>query len=197
MEVSDNKKSNVPPASSSELTGMQSVRATFKLSKRTIKTINVVAAQLGIRQKSLFDHLMEDPESLEAVADEVKQTSPEVPEGVYKTYVVSRKSLTVLEKVCKTRKAHRDMLIEYSVQRLKPIIDREREKQTKRKEILSEFRQMVHREQQLLEKAGDLLDADDLVLNRLASAIANSVTAYQHMAEFVKKGEDLEALRHT
>lgn len=187
-----NKDVNLPPASSRELTGMQSVRATFKLSKRTIKTINLVAAQLGIRQKSLFDHLMEDAENLKAVADEILQTDPVEKDRIQKTYVISRKSLTRLEKVCQVSNAPRDILIEYSVQRLMPIIEKEQEKQKKRKEIANEFKILVQQSQRLLEKSGELLDKDDLVFNRLASSIAYSINAYQHMAEYIKKGEDLE-----
>ena len=192
MKKFKNKDVNLPPASSSELTGMQSVRATFKLSKRTIKTINVVAAQLGIRQKSLFDHLMDDAENLKAVADEIQQLDPVAKERIQKTYVISRKSLTRLKKVCQVSNASRDILIEYSVQRLMPIIEEEQEKQVKRKEIINEFKQLIQQGQQLLEKSGQLIDEDDVVFNRLASAIAYSANAYQHMAEYVKKGEDLE-----
>ncbi|MBC2717180.1 MAG: hypothetical protein HF978_17890 [Desulfobacteraceae bacterium] len=192
MKKFKNKDVNLPPASSLELTGMQSVRATFKLSKRTIKTINVVAAQLGIRQKSLFDHLMDDAESLKAVADEIQQVDPVAKERIHKTYVISRKSLTCLEKISQTSNAPRDILIEYSVQRLMPIIEKEQEKQKKRKEIVNEFRQLVQQGQQLLEKSGELLDEDDAVFNRLASAIVYNVNAYQHMAEYVKKGEGLD-----
>ena len=35
-------------------------RTTFRLSERTINVVSIVASHLGIRQKSLFDHLMED-----------------------------------------------------------------------------------------------------------------------------------------
>ncbi len=192
MKKFKNKDVNLPPASSLELTGMQSVRATFKLSKRTIQTINVVAAQLGIRQKSLFDHLMEDAEHLRAVADGIQRIDPDAKERIHKTYVISRKTLTRLEQVCQTSNASRDILIEYSVQRLKPIIAREQEKQIKRKEIANEFEQLIQQGQQLLEKSSVLLDEEDVVFNRLASAIAYSANAYQHMAEYVKKGEDLE-----
>lgn len=192
MDKFKKKDMNLPPASSSELTGMQSVRATFKLSKRTIKTINVVAAQLGIRQKSLFDHLMEDSESLNAVADEIQQTDPVAKERIHKTYVISRKSLTCLEKISQTSNASRDILIEYSVQRLMPIIEKEQEKQIKRKKIINEFKQLIKVGQKLLEESEDLLGEDDVISSRLASAIVYNANAYQHMAEYVKKGESLD-----
>ncbi len=192
MDQFKNKDVELPPASSRALTGMQSVRVTFKLSKQTIKTINIVAAQLGIRQKSLFEHLMEDADSLQAVADEIQQIDPDAEKRIHKTYVISRKSLTRLEKACRISNAHRDILIEYSVQRLMPIIEKEQEKQKKRKEIVNEFKKIVRQSRELLEKSGELLDEDDIVFNRLASAIAYSMNAYQHMAEYVKKGEGLE-----
>ena len=58
--------------SSSDLRGRQSVRATIKLSENAINTISVVAAHLGIRQKSLFDHLIEDRRSLGLMASGVE-----------------------------------------------------------------------------------------------------------------------------
>jgi hypothetical protein len=194
MEKFQNTNLNLPPASASELTGMQSVRATFRLSKQAIQTINVVAAQLGIRQKSLFDHLMEDAERLAAVANEIEQPISGVQERVQKTFVISRKTLTNLEQISQSSNAPRDMLIEYSVRRLQPIIEKEQEKQEKRKKIVKEFTQMMIEARQLLEKAGDLLDDDDPVFNRLAAAVNYSLNSHQHMAEFVKKGEDLASL---
>jgi hypothetical protein len=194
MEKFQSTNSNVPPASASDLTGMQSVRVTFKLSKQAIQTINVVAAQLGIRQKSLFDHLMEDAESLAAVANEIGHSLPGAQDRVHKTFVVSRKTLTILERVSQSSNAPRDVLIEYSVRRLQPIIEREQEKQKKRKEIVKEFKQMVLDARQLLKKAGDHLDEDDPIFSRLAAAVNYSLNSHQHMVEFVKKGEDLAAL---
>ena len=50
--------------STEDLRGKQSVRATFKLSPRAISAISVMALHLGIKQKSLFDHLMDDEAAL-------------------------------------------------------------------------------------------------------------------------------------
>ena len=51
---------SLPKTFTSDLRGRQSVRATFKLSEGCIEAISIVAAHLGIKQKSLFDHLVED-----------------------------------------------------------------------------------------------------------------------------------------
>ena len=111
-------------ASPSGLKGKQSVRTTFKLSEKTIAIVSIVAAHLGIKQKSLFDHLIEDFQSLCSIASEVQHTQPRKQTRIQKTYVISRKSLYSLEKVSNTYAASRDALIEYSVQRLLPIIQK-------------------------------------------------------------------------
>ncbi len=50
----------LPKPSSGDLRGRQSVRATFKLSAQAIDIISIISGHLGIKQKSIFDHLMED-----------------------------------------------------------------------------------------------------------------------------------------
>ena len=62
----------IPRTSSADLRGKQSVRATFKLSARAIEAMSIVAVHLGIKQKSLFDHLIEDMQSLKLIAREVE-----------------------------------------------------------------------------------------------------------------------------
>ena len=47
-----------------DLRGRQSVRATFRPSEDCIDAISILSAQLGIKQKSVFDHLMEDAQVL-------------------------------------------------------------------------------------------------------------------------------------
>jgi hypothetical protein len=61
----------LPKPSSGDLRGRQSVRATFKLSAQAIGILSIVSVHLGIKQKSIFDHLMEDGQSLTIIAQEV------------------------------------------------------------------------------------------------------------------------------
>ena len=56
---------------SSDLKGRQSVRTTFKLTPRSIDALSLLAGQLGIKQKSIFDHLVDDIRALTAVAREI------------------------------------------------------------------------------------------------------------------------------
>ena len=61
MNKTDNNQTDMnlsvsnPPAL--DLRGRQSVRATFRLSEDCIDAISILSAQLGIKQKSVFDHL--------------------------------------------------------------------------------------------------------------------------------------------
>ena len=125
---SKNSRDGLPLPSSSDLRGRQSVRATFRLSQRAIHAISVVSVHLGIKQKSLFDHLIDDPVTLELVADEIRSDDFRNLERVQKTFVISRRTLSCLEDAARIRGAPRDALVEYSIQRLIPVINRERER---------------------------------------------------------------------
>ena len=76
MEKTENNqvdiKKYVFKASAMDLRGRQSVRATFRLSEDCIDAISILAVQLGIKQKSVFDHLMEDDQVLKNVARELR-----------------------------------------------------------------------------------------------------------------------------
>ena len=60
-----------------ELRKKQSVRATFKLPQEIIDLLGVIAGQLGIKQKSLLDQLVEDTSLLVKLAQENEQSHEE------------------------------------------------------------------------------------------------------------------------
>src|SRR5210317_699216 len=93
--ISDNI--SLPLPSADDLRGRQSVRATFKLSSRAIDALSIVAVHLGIKQKSLFDQLIEDAGSLSLIANEMESEDFHALDRVQKTYVISRKTLRSLE----------------------------------------------------------------------------------------------------
>ena len=183
---------SLPRASSSDLKGKQSVRTTFKLSEKTIEAVSIVAAHLGIKQKSLFDHLIEDFQSLCSIASEVQQAAPRKQTRIQKTYVISRNSLYSLEKVSKDYAAPRDTLIEYSVRRLLPIIQRERERHEKRKEILPQLKRFLHKGKTLLADSKALLGEDDPVYAELYAAVSGCENAYRKIDAFMERGKRIE-----
>ena len=64
------KSMSVSNPSALDLRGRQSVRITFRLSEACIDAVSILSAQLGIKQKSIFDHLMEDAQVLKNMRSE-------------------------------------------------------------------------------------------------------------------------------
>lgn len=182
----------LPEASPADLKGKQSVRTTFKLSEKTIDAISIVAAHLGIKQKSLFDHLIEDFQSLCSIASEIQRSQPKIQNRIQKTYVISRKSLYSLDKVSNEYQAPRDTLIEYLVMSLLPIINRERTRHNTRKEILHELTAYVKTGKKILSRSKELLGEDDPVYANLATAITVCENARRKIEVFIERGKIIE-----
>ena len=175
-----------------DLRGRQSVRATFRLSEKAIEAMSIAAVHLGIKQKSLFDHLMEDTKALEMIARELQTEKYEPTSRVQKTYVLSRKTLSYLENACKRYETPRDALVELSIQRLIPLIEREKQKHRHRKELLNKMQQLILDGSQILEEADEKLGSEDPVYDRLEHAMHTMLGAYDTVKAFVEKGEVIE-----
>lgn len=182
----------LPLTSYSDLRGRQSIRATFKLSEKAIDAINIVSTHLGIKQKSLFDHLINDLRSLNAIGQGIQPDSYNNLNRIQKTYVLSRRTLSSLEEASKNFDTPRDALVEYSIKRLIPVIAEEREKHRKRKEVLGEMREYQRQGAKILKKSKELLGEDDPVYDELKTAMAVSNNARLNIESFVKKGEIIE-----
>jgi hypothetical protein len=176
----------------SDLRGKQSIRATFKLSEKSIEIISIVASRLGIKQKSLFDHLIDDIGSLSLIAQEFEHDTFHDLDRVQKTYVLSRKTLTSLEEVSKKYDAPRDALVEYSIKRLIPVVEEERERHLKRKRVLAEVAEYLEQGEELLKKSKDLLGEDDFFYEKLETSMKGMLNAYSSIAAFVEKGDLVE-----
>jgi hypothetical protein len=175
-----------------DLRGRQSVRATFKLTNICIEAISIVAGQLGIKQKSLFDHLFQDTETLRAIARKLKNSGPQPSNRVQKTYVLSRNALLSLEDIARNFNAPRDILIEYSIQRLMPVIANERKRHAQRKAIFQQAQQHLEAGRRLLKNAYAELGEEDPLTERLTAAIGVFESAYKQMAAFIEKTKDIE-----
>ena len=191
------KKSKEPSGSltiisSSGLRGRQSVRATFKLSSGCIEAISIVAAQLGIKQKSLFDHLAQDSESLNAIAREVQNARVRAENRVQKTYVISRKSLSLLDEISRSFNAPRDALVEFSVRRLLPVIDNEQKKYERRKAAFASIRRHLGHGRQLLETMIAELGEDDPVVAKMRSVMETYHGASRAIETFLERTSGIE-----
>jgi len=183
---------SLPLPSSSDLRGRQSVRATFKLTEEAISTVSIVATHLGIKQKSLFDHLIEDAGSLNLIARKIQAEAFDKLNRVQKTYVLSRKTMISLGEAAKKFSTPRDALVEYSIQRLLPIIIEEREKHKKRKAVLGEISEYLKMGENILKKSKMLLDEEDPVYDRFKSAVTACRNAHRDIRDFVEKSRIIE-----
>lgn len=176
-----------------DLRSRQSVRTTFKLSEATIHAVSIVAAHLGIKQKSLFDHLMDDIDSLGTSIPGMGESIANTTHGrLQKTYVISRRSLDLLERISKNLHTSRDVVVETCVQRLLPIIEAERVQHQKRKGVLVELRKQSAQALELLQKTQALLGEEDPVTEKIATAASAIQAALEQVANFVERGRIIE-----
>ena len=182
----------LPRPTPKDLRGRQSVRATFKLSAKAIETMSIVAVHLGIKQKSLFDHLIEDVKSLKLIAREIESERFSAISRIQKTFVISRKTLSSLDETSKRFNAPRDALVEYSIQRLLPVLAREREKHQRRKDILRDMNENMENGLRILQKSKTLLGEDDPVFLRWESAMKTLVNTQHDIEAFIEKGKIIE-----
>lgn len=183
---------HIPLPSSADLRGRQSVRATFKLSARAIDVLSIVATHLGIKQKSLFDHLIEDAQSLNMIANEIEYEAFGTLDRIQKTFVVSRRTISCLEETSRKFNTPRDALVEYSIQRLLPVIAKERERHRRRKTILKDINAHLAQGLKILQKAQAQLGEEDPVFTRFEAAMQSLLNAQSHIENYVEKGSVIE-----
>ena len=186
-------ETGLPQPSSADLRGKQSVRATFRLTAQAIDAISVVAVHLGIKQKSLFEHLIEDAQTLAQVARQVQEKQFAPRERVQKTYVLSRRTLKLLQDACETFDAPRDALVEYSIRRLAPVIEEERKKHRRRKRMLEDIAAHVHQGEAVLAKMKSVLGDDDPVYHGYRQALRSLQQAEREIAAYIERGDIIES----
>lgn len=181
----------ISDTSSLELRGRQSVRTTFKLSEKSINALSILACQMGIKQKSLFDHLIDDVQLLKAIAEQA-EGAPSSERRIPKTYVISRKTLENLEYISSRYNIPRDLLVEFSVERILPLVEQEKAKHEKRKVIAEELTARLRQSLKLLEKAEKELGEDDPLVYELRSMLRNFDLSFKRICDFIEKGRRIE-----
>jgi hypothetical protein len=175
-----------------DLRKKQSVRATFKLPEDVIDLLGVIAGQLGIKQKSLLDQLIEDKALLARLAKENHQDPQEEAARRQKTFVISRSSLRSINDVAKKQNISRDTLVEVSIKRLLPIIETELEKHIIRKTLLKEMKNYLKLGENLCEKAHKLLGKDDVLYDMLEKQVSLAQKNIATVAAIIEKGMPME-----
>lgn len=189
MTDADNQS---PDPRLSDLREKQSVRATFKLSKKAIDSIGLVAVHMGIKQKSLFDYVIEDLSTLKKTAEQVRHKTFKDTPRIQKTYVLSRKTINLIETIARTYNLPRDVLVEHAVRRLESLIRSEKQKHRKRKELLVEAADQFDRLRTLFEQAGQDLGEEDPFCRHLAKTLSACEKGELELKNLINKGNALE-----
>ena len=175
-----------------DLREKQSVRATFKLSKKAIDSIGLVAVHMGIKQKSLFDYVIEDVSTLEKTAEQIRNKNFQDIPRVQKTYVLSRRTINLIETIARAYNLPRDVLVEHAVQRLESLIQSEKEKHRKRKKLFTRATSRFDRLRTLLEESREVLGEEDPFCRHLAKIVSSCDKGEREMKNFIDKGNALE-----
>ncbi|MCW8800391.1 MAG: hypothetical protein OQK71_05640 [Desulfobacter sp.] len=174
------------------LKGMQSVRATFTLPKHAINLISTIANQLGVKQKSIFDHLVEDKDIIEQIADKAKQYEPEKKQRKQKTFVLSRNCLSILDAFAREYKLPRDVLVELSIRQLDPVIAQEKQRHENRKLLLAQMQDFRQVGSRFLNRARGLAGRDDETVQKLESFFSQYDKAMEALEAIIEKGKSME-----
>jgi len=172
-----------------DLLGKKSVRATFRLQPKAVELMRILAAQLGIKQKSLFDYLMEDQDALQSIAKSRLPDASVEEQRIQKTFVVSQRSLTVLDTIAKHFAASRNDLIERSIQRLLPILEKERIRQQQRTEALARIANHFEQGKALVNDVKAVVGKDDALYQSLVRVMEAYGKAVADMQKRVDKGK--------
>ena len=174
------------------LKGMQSVRATFTLPKKTINLLSTVANQIGVKQKSIFDHLAENKVMLHEVADEAKRNRKVAGKRRQKTFVLSRNSLISLDAVAREYQLPRDVLVEFSIKRLFPVVDAEKKRHKNRKTLLKKMEIYENQGRKMLDQALTLMGEDDPVYQKLQYVLSLYKKNMEQLKETIERGKCME-----
>ncbi len=186
------KKMKKPSFATLDLRGKQSVRATFKLSARAIDSLSLVAVHLGIKQKSLFDHLIEDAAALGDLAATIRLRQFQKIDRVQKTYVLSRRTLEVLEMISKSHDTPRDALVEYSIKRLESVILAEKKRHEQRKALFDRVAAHWDAGMNILDEAKNILGEDDPFCRNVERAMAACSRTEKELSAFMEKSRLIE-----
>jgi len=185
-------ENNFPGSDMFNLRGKQSVRATFKLSQKAIDAIGLVAIHMGIKQKSLFDHIIEDMDALDSLAKTIRIRQFNKIPRKQKTFVLSRKTIDALGTISQAYGTPRDALVEYSVKKLESIIAAEKLRHKERKILQKDVVHYFNQGKILYQKSIRILGKDDPFCRRLEKALFACRKTEEDLFDFIEKSKVLE-----
>ena len=183
---------SIPRASATVLRRRQSTRVSFKLTTKCIEAMNILGSHLRLKPKSLFDHMVQESETLDAIAIRAKRVNLDEQTRLAKTYVISRDAAELLDEAARSRKVSRDALVEASVQHLMPLIEKEQVRHTSRKSLVSRMERHLKSGRKLLDDMVADLGDNDPMSDKMKSVMAAYERAFSSISVFIQKGENIE-----
>jgi 3-dehydroquinate synthetase len=111
---------------------------------------------------------------------------------VAKTYVISRKTLENLEQVCKRYQTPRDALVEFSIERILPLIQVEKKKHANRKKLTERLDRLLADSRALIKEADQLLEHDDPVFEQIYQVARSVQAGCDEIDDIIDRGKRLE-----
>lgn len=189
-EQNEPKEQTEIEVSLERLRGRQSVRTTFRLPEDVILLLTLVAGQFGLQQKALLDQLIDNAEFMR-IPEEIAKKDTGKQAYRPKTFVLSKRSLHILEKVSRERRIPRDVLVAAVIQQLLPIIRTEREKQRRRQGIYDELLTYLRYGKKLLGKSESSLGRDDSVSMMIGRMVQLGEDCAAKMGEIIERGRNM------
>lgn len=171
-----------------DLLGKKSVKATFRLRPEIISVLSILSTQLGIKQKSLFDYLMEDVNALHAIARTSVPGRFDKAKRIRKTLVLSQKSLSALKVAAEQSSTSLDDIVELLIQRLLPVFEKERRRQGKREKALVKIKEHFSQGKPLMHEIKRLVGKEDSLYQLFQGAMRSYAKAFAIIETFVDKG---------
>ena len=185
----------IPKTSATDLRGRQSVRVAFKLTPICIRAMNILGAHLRLKPKSLFDHMVQERETLAAMAVQAGAAPANETRRTTKTYVISRDAALILDEVARDRGLSRDLLVERSVQHLMPLIQKEQVRHSARKILLARMERHLKEGRKVCADMERELGANDPMCDKMKHVMEAYERAFVAMAAFIKKGKNIEGFK--
>jgi hypothetical protein len=182
----------LPEQDMHDLRGRQSVRATFRLSQKSIDAICLVAVHMGIKQKSLFDHIVAEMAAATGLTRAIPRPPPEPASRRQKTYVLSRRTVDALHEISRNCNMPRDILVEYAVQKLESVISHEKQSHILRKQLAESVFAHFQAGERIMKTCLELLGEEDPFCRHLFKTVLSSRKTAADITDFLEKSRVLE-----
>ena len=106
--------------------------------------------------------------------------------------MISRKTLENLEQVCKRYQTPRDALVEFSIERILPLIKEEKNKHHNRQKLQDKLDRFLADSRELLEDADKILDREDPVFEQIYQMAKAAQSSCDEINQIIEKGRRLE-----